>query len=220
MTSFAESVSLFTRWEADGAGQLWVKRRVADETSPVPDAVLDARRSPDAVSPIGSGDNITRLGVAGPWYLRVPHFRADAEPSWGGELQSEYFVARADAPAALAAVRAVADGFREHLIVSEIRTAAADGLWLSPAYERDSVALHFTWQNRDAAVRAALVCVEAALEPYAARPHWGKLHLFDRPGLERVVPRLADARAVFERVDPAGRFVNDHLIRVGLREPR
>lgn len=216
VTAAADSVSIFSRW-GDEAGPLWVKRRAG---SPVTDTIADAVRSDDRVSPIGMGDNITEIGTDGPWHLRIPHFRADAVPSRGDELQSEYFVARADAPAALAAVRAIADTFREHLIVTEIRTAAADELWLSPAYRRDCVIIHFTWENRADAVRTALVGIEAALAPFAARPHWGKLHLFDRARLESVVPRLADASAVYERLDPTGRFVNDHLVRVGLREPR
>ena len=62
--------------------------------------------------------------------------------------------------------------------------------------------------------------IERALAPFEARPHWGKLHLFDAEAIARVHPRLADARAVFERIDPAGRFVNAHLLRLGLRDPR
>lgn len=219
VTGAGDSVSLFSRWD-EVPGPLWVKRRVAGAEVVAADAILDAVLSPENVSPLGMGDNITELGTAGPWYLRLPHFRADSEPSRGDEIQSEYFVDRAHAAAALAAVRAIADGFREHLIVTEVRTAAADELWLSPAYQRDSVIIHFTWENRDAEVRAALVDIEAALAPFDARPHWGKLHLFDRERLEAVVPRLADARAVYERIDPDGRFVNDHLVRVGLRDPR
>lgn len=220
VTGAGDSVSLFSRWDHDVPGPLWVKRRVTDAEAAAAPTVLDASLSPENVSPLGMGDNVTELGTAGPWYLRLPHFRADREPSRGDEIQSEYFVDRAHGAAALAAVREIADGFREHLIWTEIRTAAADELWLSPAYQRDSVIIHFTWENRDAEVRAALVDIEAALAPFAARPHWGKLHLFDRERLEAVVPRLADARAVYERLDPEGRFVNDHLVRVGLRDPR
>ncbi|WP_040165900.1 D-arabinono-1,4-lactone oxidase [Microbacterium gorillae] len=216
VTGAADSVSIFSRWE-DEAGPLWVKRRAGAE---ITDHIADAVRSSSRISPIGMGDNITEIGTVGPWHLRIPHFRADAVPSRGDELQTEYFVSRQDAPAALAAVRALGDSFREHLIVTEIRTAGADELWLSPAYRRDSVIIHFTWENRPDEVRAALVGIEAALEPFAARPHWGKLHLFDRARLESVVPRLGDARAVYERLDPEGRFANDHLVRVGLREAR
>ncbi|MCR2826588.1 D-arabinono-1,4-lactone oxidase, partial [Microbacterium sp. zg.Y909] len=96
----------------------------------------------------------------------------------------------------------------------------ADELWLSPAYQRDVAIIHFTWRNHPDEVAALLPDIEQALAPFDARPHWGKAHRFDRAAIERVHPRLADARAVFERLDPDGRFVNDHLVRVGVREAR
>ena len=132
----------------------------------------------------------------------------------------EYFVARSDAPAALRAVRELAPLIQPHLFVSELRTAASDDLWLSGAYQRDFLAIHFTWHNDPAAVLGVLPAIEEALAPFHARPHWGKLHLFDAAAIARVHPRVADARAVFERLDPEGRFVNAHLLRVGLRDPR
>jgi xylitol oxidase len=186
----------------------------------VPDRILDGVRAVGD-SPLGEADNVTELGgVPGPWMLRLPHFRLDAQPSFGDEIQTEYFVDRRHAPDALRAVRALGDGIRPHLIVTELRTAAADGLWLSPAYERDSVIIHFTWSNHPEGVWEQLPRIEEALAPFEARPHWGKVHRFDRAAIERVHPRLADARAVFERLDPDGRFVNDHLVRVGVREDR
>ena len=127
---------------------------------------------------------------------------------------------RSDAPAALNAIRALGARIQPVLFVSELRTAASDDLWLSGAYQRDFLAIHFTWHNDPEGVRAVLPLVEAALAPFHARPHWGKLHLFDAAAIARVHPRIADARAVFERLDPEGRFVNAHLERVGLREPR
>ena len=129
-------------------------------------------------------------------------------------------MARSDAPAALRAVRELAPVIQPVLFVSELRTAASDDLWLSGAYQRDFLAIHFTWHNDDAGVRAVLPLVEEALAPFGARPHWGKLHLFDAAAIARVHPRLADARAVFERLDPEGRFVNSHLTRLGVRLPR
>ena len=115
-------------------------------------------------------------------------------------------------------MREIAAAFTEHLIWTELRTAAADDLWLSGAYRRETFIIHFTWENHPAEVAEALRLIEHVLAPFDARPHWGKNHLIERAGLERVVPRLSDARAVFERLDPAGRFVNEHLVRVGLRE--
>jgi xylitol oxidase len=221
LTSAGYSVSVFSRWEDPSVGYVWVKTRLDADDDPVTDALLDGVRAVGGESPLGVEDNVTELaGVPGPWMLRLPHFRLDAQPSFGDEIQSEYFVDRADAPAALRAVRALGDGIRPHLIWTELRTAAADELWLSPAYRRDAVIIHFTWHNHPDAVAAAVARIEAALEPFGARPHWGKLHGFDRTAIERVHPRLADARAVFESLDPDGRFTNAHLERVGVREPR
>lgn len=221
ITGAGYSVSLFSRWEEGSIGYVWVKTRLGADDDPVPDALADGIRAIGGESPLGVEDNVTELaGVPGPWMLRLPHFRLDAQPSFGDEIQSEFFVDRADAVAALTAVRALGNSIRPHLIWTELRTAAADGLWLSPAYRRDVVAIHFTWHNHPDEVAALVARIEAALEPFSARPHWGKLHGFDRAAIERVHPRLADARAVFERLDPDGRFTNAHLERVGVRERR
>ncbi|WP_243232903.1 D-arabinono-1,4-lactone oxidase [Microbacterium sp. CIAB417] len=218
VTSAGDSVSVFTRWGED-LGWVWVKRRATDAAASVPAELLGGRLS-TTLEPLGLGDNVTLIGEAGPWYERLPHFRADAEPSRGDEIQSEYFIDRSDAVAALRAVRDVIAPFAEHLIWTELRTAARDDLWLSGAYERDAFIIHFTWENHPDEVTEALRVIEPALAPFGARPHWGKRHLLERAQIERVVPRLADARAVFERLDPDGRFVNEHLVRVGLRETR
>jgi alditol oxidase len=220
ITGAGYSVSVFTRWEPELLGDVWVKTRLGADDDPVPDALLNGTRVVEA-NPLEGLPDLTELGgVPGPWMLRLPHFRLDGKPSFGDEIQSEYFVARSDAPAALDAMRALADAIQPMLFVSELRTAASDDLWLSGAYQRDFLAIHFTWRNDPDGVRAVLPLVEEALAPFDARPHWGKLHLFDAQDMARVHPRLADARAVFERLDPAGRFTNPHLERVGLRETR
>jgi xylitol oxidase len=220
VTTAGYSVSIFTTWDDTLLDHVSVKTRLASDDDDVPRTLLDGARIADD-SPLGSDDNVTPLGgVPGPWMLRLPHFRLDREPSFGAEIQSEYFVDRADAPAALRAVRELAHLIRPHLVVSELRTVARDEVWLSTAYERDALAIHFTWHDRAAEVAAVIPHIEAALAPFAARPHWGKVHAFDAERIAAVHPRLADARAVFERLDPEGRFVNAHLERVGVRLPR
>lgn len=216
VTSAGYSVSIFTKWDSEDVGFVWVKTRLDAVDGQPPATLLDGALATDA-SPLGSDDNVTELGTAGPWMLRLPHFRLDREPSFGAEIQTEYFVDRADAPAALRAVRALAPVIRPHLVWSELRTARRDGLWLSPAYERDVVAIHFTWFDRPAEVGAVIPRIEEALAPFAARPHWGKVHAFDAERLAAVHPRLADARAVFHRLDPEARFANAHLRRLGIR---
>lgn len=220
VTGAGYSVSVFTRWEEPSIGWVWVKSRIEADDAEVPAALLDGVLDADA-EPLGGLADVTELrGVPGPWMLRLPHFRLDGTPSFGDEIQSEYFVAREHAPDALRSIHALGDDLRPVLFVSELRTAARDGLWLSPAYERDVLAIHFTWRNDPAAVGALLPRIEEALAPFAARPHWGKRHGFDAAAIARVHPRIADARSVFERLDPAGVFSNAHLERLGVRAPR
>jgi len=156
-------------------------------------------------------------GVPGPWLHRIPHFRLEGTPSAGDEIQTEYFVARSDGPAALRAVRELGDRIDPHLIITELRTIAADDLWLSGAYGRETLAIHFTWLPHPDAVAALLPDIERALAPFDARPHWGKWHRFDAARLAAVHPRLADSRELFAHLDPDGVFTNAQLERLSVR---
>ena len=214
----AYSVSLFTDWSGESLRAAWVKRRVEDAAADVPDEFFGARRDPGPVRFIDApDDNLTVVGVAGPWAQRLPHFRLDSTPSNGNEIQSEYFVDQRHGAAALAAVRREAARITPLLLVSEIRATAADELWLSGSYERETMAIHFTWRNEPAQVNAVLKHVEAALEPFAPRPHWGKVSHATAAWVAERYPRLADARDLFERLDPDGRFSNQRLERLGVR---
>jgi xylitol oxidase len=219
--SAAYSVSLFTDWSGESLRAAWVKRRVDGAEGDVPDEFFGARRDPGPVRFIDApADNLTVLGVAGPWSQRLPHFRLDSTPSNGDEIQSEYFVDRRQGAAALEAVRRRSGDITPLLMVTEIRATAADDLWLSGSYGRETMAIHFTWRNRPEQVNAVLRGVEEALEPFAARPHWGKVSRVGAGQVARGYPRLADARDLFERLDPGGRFSNHRLERLGVRVTR
>lgn len=222
VTGSAYSVSVFTDWVGDAVGPVWRKSRLADgDDGALPERWLGATRQESTTSLVGSTENLTvQGGVPGPWCERLPHFRLDSTPSNGDEIQSEYFVDRSDAAAALAAVREHGAAIAPHLFVTELRTARADDLWLSGASGRDTLGIHFTWRNEPDAVRALLPAIEEALAPFSARPHWGKWHGFDAERIAHVVPRIAQARTVFEALDPAGMFSNAHLERLGVRETR
>jgi xylitol oxidase len=152
-----------------------------------------------------------QLGVVGPWHERLPHFRLDHRPSAGAELQSEYLVDRRDGPAALRALLPLADRLAPLTHVSELRTVAADRLWLSPASGRASLAIHFTWIADWPAVRALLPAVEAALAPFDPRPHWGKLFGLDRDRIRAAYPDRARFVELATSLDPDGRFRNDFV---------
>jgi xylitol oxidase len=221
--SAAYSVSLFTDWSGQALRAAWVKRRVAgtETDAGVPDEFFGAPREPGPVRFIDApDDNLTVLGSAGPWSQRLPHFRLESTPSNGDEIQSEYFVDRRHGAAALEAVRRRSAAITPLLMVSEIRATAADDLWLSGSYGRETIAIHFTWRNRPEPVNAVLRDVEEALEPFAARPHWGKVSHVGAGQVAKRYLRLADARDLFERLDPGGRFSNHRLERLGVRAPR
>jgi xylitol oxidase len=217
ITSSGYSVSVFTRW-GENVDQVWIKTRAdsAGLASVPDDGLFGAVPSTQHRHPILGLDPVNctpQLGVAGPWADRLPHFRMGFTPSAGEELQSEYLVHRNDAVAAIEAVRGVAAAVRPVIRVSEIRTIAADALWMSPQYGRDTVALHFTWTPEPAAVRRALAEVERVLAPFQARPHWGKLFLAGAGEIAPLYERHGDFVALLDRIDPRGAFRNDWLRR-------
>jgi xylitol oxidase len=162
-----------------------------------------------------SAENCTeQLGVPGPWHERLPHFRPGFTPSSGAELQSEFFVPRTHAAEALDAVRELAPLVAPVLQISEVRTVAADDLWLSPAYHRDSVTIHFTWVPDRAAVAPALAAVERELLPLGARPHWGKVFLSGPAAAVASYEKAGDFRALLDRRDPEGKFRNEFVRRL------
>ena len=212
VTGSAASVSLFTRWTNGRVDQAWLKSR---DTTPPPD-LLGAAPATTTLHMLAGADvaAVTRQGgVPGPWHRRLPHFRLDFTPSRGEELQSEYLLPRARAADAVDALRGLAPSFVDLLQVSEVRTVAADDLWLSGAYAGDAVALHFTWVRDRPGVYAALPAIEAALLPLGARPHWGKCFLATADQVAPAYPRLADFRALAERLDPERKLRNEFLAR-------
>jgi xylitol oxidase len=214
ITTAAYSVSLFTDWSGPRVNQVWLKRRVGpgDLGAAAPElfgaALVPSRRHPIAEL---SSENCTEQGEAGPWHERLPHFKLEFTPSRGDELQSEYFVPRRHALAAIRAIDAIGARITPLLYISELRTIAADSLWMSTSYGQDSVALHFTWKMDWPAVRALLPEIEAQLAPFGARPHWGKLFTMAPAALQARYERLADFRALAGELDPRGKFRNAFL---------
>ncbi|MEU0693872.1 D-arabinono-1,4-lactone oxidase [Streptomyces niveus] len=217
ITSAAYSVSLFTDWRAPRFGQVWLKRLAG----PAPDSQEPdfpwAARATEAMHPVpgmAATHCTEQHGVPGPWHARLPHFRAEFTPSNGSELQSEYLVPRQHGVAALRAVAELGTVMAPVLQVCEVRTVAADGLWLSPAEGRDTVALHFTWIKDTAAVVPVIRRLEAALDGLDARPHWGKVFTTAPAELRGRYPRMADFLALRGSLDPAGKFTNNFLRRL------
>ncbi|MGW7680366.1 FAD-binding protein [Kribbella sp. NPDC054772] len=210
VTGSAYSVSSFTDW-LDPDVMVWRKQR--DLSPPDPEwlgaRLADGARHPIKVMP---ADYATQQGgVPGPWNERLPHFRLEFTPSNGDELQSEYFVPRDRAVEAFEVLRALGQQFAPVLQVSEVRTIAADELWLSPSQGRDTVALHFTWVQDESVVRPVVAALEERLAPLDARPHWGKVFEADAAVLAERYSKVPDFIALAAKYDPTGKFRNPYL---------
>jgi alditol oxidase len=209
------SVSLFTDWQNQRVKEVWIKSRVGDGPGfAAPPEFFGAKPAVRNLHPIAelSAENCTeQMGVAGPWYERLPHFRMGFTPSAGKELQSEYFVPRRNAVDAILAVERLRDQVTPHLLISEIRTIAADDLWMSTCYQQPSVTIHFTWKQDWPAVRRLLPIIEKELSPFQPRPHWGKLFTLSPAQLRLRYEKLSDFRQLATKYDPKGKFRNDFL---------
>ena len=211
------SVSLFTDWQNHRATQVWIKSRVEPGgSSAIKPEFFGAKAATRKLHPLAghSAENCTeQMGIPGPWYERMPHFRMNFTPSSGDELQSEYFVARDKGYQAILAVEKLRDHITPHLFISELRTIAADDLWMSPCYKRDSMTIHFTWKPEWPAVKTVLPMIEEQLAPFDARPHWAKLFTMAPSRLQSHYEKLPDFQALLARYDPNGKFRNAYLNR-------
>jgi xylitol oxidase len=210
------SVSAITDFAGDDVDMLWVKSRVDDDRSAkLPAELFGARAATENLHVTRGNDPVhctPQLGEPGPWYERLPHFLLEFTPSSGAEIQSEYLMDRRYASSAIEALRGLGDAIAPLVKSAEIRTVAADELWLSSAYERDVFGVHFTWQPDAAAVNAVVETIEAALRPFHPRPHWAKV-FGEAHQWSELYPRLADFRRLVEAYDPRGIFRNPYLSR-------
>ena len=211
------SVSLFTDWQEHRIPQVWVKS-IDDPRMPrrIPSELWGAQAAKVKLHPIAGHPTESctdQLGIPGPWYERLPHFRIGFTPSDGHELQTEYFVPREKGYEAILAVGQLREHITPHLFISELRTIAADNFWMSPCYQRDSMTIHFTWKPDWPAVRKVLPLIEATLAPFQARPHWAKMFTMPPSRLMPLYEKLPGYQDLLKHYDPNGKFRNAFLDR-------
>lgn len=209
------SVSLFTNWQNNNINQIWLKYRVAPgERRGILPEFYGAKAATRDMHPIDDhpAESCTpQLGVVGPWYERLPHFKMNFTPSSGAEIQTEYFVPRSRGYEAIRAVETLRDKITPHLFITEIRTIAADDLWMSMAYQRDSLAIHFTFKPETDAVHALLPHIEEKLAPFDARPHWAKVFRVPPAQLAARYPKMPAFRSLLHQQDPQGKLRNQFI---------
>jgi len=209
----AYSVSYFTDWSSDQVGNLWCKFR---DHEVIPESVGGISKAESKYHPIPSVDPTActdQFGESGDWHQRLPHFKLEFTPSVGEEIQTEFFIDRKDAAAALGVLMQLSDVITPLLWITELRTIAADEIWLSGAYQRDTVAIHFTWKKEDA-IYSVIQKVEDALRRFNYRPHWGKVFTADAKYLSTVYPRMGEFKALILALDPSKKFENSFTRRI------
>lgn len=213
--SAAYSVSIFTDWQKQRINEVWLKKIFDPKNkADTPEEFFGAKRASRNLHPIAelSAENCTeQMGVPGPWYERLPHFKMGFTPSAGKELQAEYFVPRGNAVEAILAVEKLREQIGPHLLISEIRAIAPDNLWLSPCYHQSSVTIHFTWKQEPEAVMKLLPIIERELAPYHPRPHWGKLFTIPPAQLRTRYEKMPDFIKTAREFDPKGKLRNEFL---------
>ncbi len=208
------SVSLFTNWLDKKISQVWIKRRTDRQPTELGNDFFGAKAATKNLHPIVemSAENCTeQMGVPGPWYNRLPHFKMGFIPSGGKELQSEFFIPRSNAVDAILALEKKKELINPQLLISEIRTIAADDLWMSPAYHQDSVAIHFTWKQNPDEVSKLIPMIESELAPYKVRPHWGKLFSMSPATIHERYEKFPEFLALAKKYDAEGKFRNEYL---------
>jgi alditol oxidase len=213
--SSAYSVSLFTDWQKQRMNEVWLKCRMDQGPAfAAPSEFYGAKKATRNLHPISelSAENCTeQMGVPGPWYDRLPHFKMGFTPSAGKELQTEYFVPRQNAVDAILSVQRLKEQVGPYLLITEIRAIAADEFWMSPCYKQPSVTIHFTWKPDWPAVSKLLPVIEKELAPFHPRPHWGKLFCIPPQQLRSSYEKLPDFLALCRKFDPQGKFRNEFL---------
>jgi len=209
------SVSLFTNWANRNISEVWLKNRAENgvKATILPE-FYGAKAATENVHPVitQSAETVTdQMGIQGPWYERMPHFKMGFKPSTGKELQSEYFVGIEHAYEAMMAIEKLHEKITPHLFITEIRTVKADDLWMSPCYKKDSVAFHFTWKQEIQAVNAIIPLIEQTLAKFSPRPHWAKIFTMSATVLQSRIEKLEDFKALLLKYDPKGKFRNEFM---------
>lgn len=208
------SVSLFTDWKNKNISEVWIKSRAENGDAGAAPELFGAKLATKNLHPIEteSAENCTeQMGIAGPWYERMPHFKMGFKPSAGKELQSEYFVPIEHAYSAMMAMEKLHEKITPHLFISEIRTINADDFWMSPCYKKTCVALHTTWKQETDTVMNLLPLIEEQLAPFNVKPHWAKLFTIPSSVLQSRYEKLNDFKQLINQYDPDEKFRNEFL---------
>lgn len=209
----AYSVSYFSNWAKNSTGQIWMKFLDDSSSDNLSDNWLGANQAKAKQHPvkINNPDPCTdQLGISGKWLYRLPHFKLDSSPASGDEVQTEYLVDRKYVNEYIQDLRTIGDEIAPKVYATEIRTIKSDELWLSGAYQRETVGFHFTWKKSDTLVDF-LPRIEEILGKHHGRPHWAKLFSVKSDELSARYPKYSNFEALLKKYDPKKKFRNKFI---------
>ncbi|MCL2585883.1 MAG: FAD-binding protein [Streptosporangiales bacterium] len=168
------------------------------------------RAVPKMIRPL----NRLASGTLSPRSYQAPSHQVFVTPRRVRFVESEYAMPRDQVLGVLAELRAAVPGLQTPVMFPvEVRVAAADDVWLSTAYGRDTayVAIH---QYAGLPYREYFSAFEAIATAAGGRPHWGKMHTLDAGRLRGLYPKFDDFLRVRDETDPDRRFANPYLEQV------
>lgn len=154
---------------------------------------------------------------AGPVEYIDASWKVFASPRWVRFVESEWAIPREAAAEALGRVRAwVRDSGARLAFPVELRFSAAEDALLSPAWGRDTawVACHVHARRSPAVWQPYFRAVQAIMDDYGGRPHWGKLHFHTAESLAPRYPGWDAFQKARESLDPERRFANAYTAQV------
>ncbi len=214
IVSSGYSVSLFTNWNNKNINEVWIKSLAENSDTAIAPDFFGATAATQNMHPVEdqSAETCTeQMGISGPWFERMPHFKMGFKPSTGKELQAEYFVPIEHAYDAIMAMESLHEKTTPHMFISEIRTINADDLWMSPCYKQSCIAIHTTWKQETEIVMGLLPLIEEKLAPFNPKPHWAKLFTLPPSVLQSKYEKLNDFKELAKQYDPEGKFQNEFL---------
>ena len=125
--------------------------------------------------------------------------------------EMEYHLPREEAPDALRKIiKTIEDNNIRVFFPIEFRTIAADDIWLSPFYKRDtvSIAVH---QFHEWDYHAYFAQIEPIHWAHHGRPHWGKVNTLKATDFAKLYPKWNDFQKVRAELDPTGKFLTPQM---------
>ena len=168
------------------------------------------RALPRAVKPL---NRLAAASLSRRFYS-APSYQVFTTPRRVRFVESEYAIPRDSLLGVLAELRAGVPGLAHPVMFPvEVRVGAADDIWLSTAYGRDSayVSVH---QYAGLPYQEYFRLFESVAAAAGGRPHWGKLHTRDAGYLGAAYPRFADFLRLRDQTDPGRLFANSYLRQV------